>query len=213
MAIALESNVLRIQLGALFLTSSTECNHWFINVQIAEGSVRFHMMVDADQNGDTVYDVKQSPNAVTGRAIKLHDFQPIVQLKVGHIDQAIRERNLHRYEFGPEGSGCQHWVYLVIACLEEKRWLPQGSKNRAWEAVQHCWSTRAGADGETELVSKRIDVVYGSEYQEEDEDDDDDGSGPATAPIVPPGAYLASDRRLYPLPGFYLASDGNYYRR
>jgi hypothetical protein len=67
-------------------------------------------MIDVDKDGDTVYDVKQSENEVTGRAIKLHTFQPTVSLKVWHVDQTIKERNLHRYEFGPEGSGCQHWV-------------------------------------------------------------------------------------------------------
>ena len=60
------------------------------------------MMIDPNKNsGDTVYDVKQSANEVTGRAIKLHTFQPIVPLSVGHIDQAIKERNLHLYQFGP----------------------------------------------------------------------------------------------------------------
>jgi hypothetical protein len=108
--INLESCILSVQLGALYLTTSTECNHWFINVRITDGSVRFHMMIEADKNGDTVYDVKQSKNAVTGRAIKLYSFQPTIQLTVRHVDQAIKERNLHRYEFGPEGSGCQHWV-------------------------------------------------------------------------------------------------------
>jgi hypothetical protein len=64
-----KNNIVSIQLGALYLTTSTECNHWFINVLVNDGSVRFHMMVDAENNGDTVYDVKQSEYAVTGRAI------------------------------------------------------------------------------------------------------------------------------------------------
>jgi hypothetical protein len=48
------------------------------------------------------------------------------------------------------------------------------NKNRAWDTVQDCWSTRPTADGETELVAKRIKVVYGIEYNEDDDDDDDD---------------------------------------
>jgi hypothetical protein len=108
-----DQSVLNIQLGALRLVTSEVCNHWFINIPTTIGSVRFHMMIDEDQNtGQTVYDVRQSANTVNGRAIKLHDFKPIVALKVAHIDQAIKEMNLHHFEFGPEGSGCQHWVYV-----------------------------------------------------------------------------------------------------
>jgi hypothetical protein len=95
--------------------------------------------------------------------------------------------------------------YLVIKCLEDKGWLPPGSKDRAWNAVQDCWSIRTTEIGETELVSKWIEVVYGTEYQEEEEEEDD-GDGNALI-----GCYLASDGRIYPLPGYYLASDGFYY--
>jgi hypothetical protein len=109
MAINLESRVVSVQLSALALTTSTECNHWFINVRIADGSVRFHMTVNAD-SGDTLYDVQQSAHAVTGRAIQTYTFMPTVPLTVRAVDEAIKSRNLHRFEFGPEGSGCQHWA-------------------------------------------------------------------------------------------------------
>jgi hypothetical protein len=125
--------------------------------------------------------------------------------------------------------------YLVIALLEEKLYLPLGSKNTAWEAVHYCWYKTRVAGGESKLVSKRIEVVYGKEYEEveedeedeEDEDDDDDDDdneddGSATPPgmyrasngipyPIPNGAYLASDGRLYPQTGYYLASDHRYY--
>tara|TARA_R110002003_G_scaffold3378_1_gene25250 strand:- start:3932 stop:4312 length:381 start_codon:yes stop_codon:yes gene_type:complete len=116
--------------------------------------------------------------------------------------------------------------YLVISCLEEKGWLSQGSKNIAWDAVQNCWSTRITTNGQVELVSRRIAVVYGIEYEVDedgnDDEDDDHNSGSVAPPNsyqasdgryypVPNGAYLASDGRIYPRPGYYLASDGRYY--
>ena len=120
--------------------------------------------------------------------------------------------------------------YLVVACLEDKGWLPQGSKKGAWDAVQTCWYTVATADGQMQLVSKRSDMVYGKEYEEDDDDDDaDDDNDRTVAPsgyylasdgriyprsvatAPPPGSYIASDGRTYPLQGYYLASDGHYY--
>jgi hypothetical protein len=106
-------------------------------------------------------------------------------------------------------------------------YLPPGSKNIAWEAVHYCWYNTRVEGGESKLVSKRIEVVYGREYEEveeedeeDEEDDDDDGS--ATPPgmyrasngihyPIPNGAYLALDRQLHPQTGYYLASDHCYY--
>ncbi|TID18781.1 hypothetical protein E6O75_ATG05902 [Venturia nashicola] len=123
-----------------------EYNHWSLNIQYKAdalstkviGSLRCHMTINEEDN-TTLFAVAPKTYANVKNCVFAVDFTPTPNnLPVGYISQVIRNNNLHRFEFSPEGSGCRHWLFLVIQKLQIAGYIAPESDARIWPYL-HCF--------------------------------------------------------------------------
>ncbi|KIV98465.1 uncharacterized protein PV09_09731 [Verruconis gallopava] len=140
-------------------------NHWSLNIQFKNraadvqvaGSIRCHMIVNAD-DGETMYTVTTHAYAVTTNCVFTVEFPPTSsQLPVGCVSSIIRNNNLHMFEYSSEGSGCRHWIYVVIQHLEATDYIAQGSAARLWPYLHHFYEI--AVNGQTGLTVEQAESV------------------------------------------------------
>ena len=115
MAASNKERVRNVKLCAAFLQHSSDCNHWFINLQHRGGSTRLDMRIDGGGGGETVYETKQTERDITGSTIQDHAFETLEDFQVKDVDRMIKEQKLDLFQFGPRGSGCQQWSYVTLS--------------------------------------------------------------------------------------------------
>ncbi|KAF1852123.1 uncharacterized protein K460DRAFT_362889 [Cucurbitaria berberidis CBS 394.84] len=121
------------------------------------------MTIDADR-GDTFYEVIANTYAITNNSVLTVDFSPISpNLPVGYVSRVIRNKNLHNFEYSSEGSGCRHWIFLVIQQLEVANYLAVGSAGRLWSYLHSFWDLVQDDTGNMQPRSQPSQFVYGIE--------------------------------------------------
>ncbi|KAF2818251.1 hypothetical protein CC86DRAFT_169300 [Ophiobolus disseminans] len=144
-------------------------NHWSLNIQFKDnmmsttvaGSLRCHMTID-EATSDTVFMVVANTYANTNNCVFAVDFPPTSNnLPVGYVSQVIRNNNLHKFEYSPEGSGCRHWIYLAIQHLETARYIATGSAARLWPYLHNFWDIGPDHMNVMGLRSRPSSLIYG----------------------------------------------------
>ncbi|RMZ85058.1 hypothetical protein DV738_g347, partial [Chaetothyriales sp. CBS 135597] len=72
-------------------------------------------------------------------ATKVTEIQPLQELRVQHIIDALTEAGHDRYEFDHDGVGCRLWVSSTLALLQTNGYGDSGQIQEAQAAIRKLW--------------------------------------------------------------------------